>query len=248
MILFSPKLFSSSNYIWNVLHAIENVTSSCRPLRSLCGIAMGFIKAGLLLGISMAAKWGLGWNTFCYKCWTLALVVGDLSQRHSAHQIILKTEGWITGQELLRYMLFLPFCPKTLMEVDVMVLFCAVVTAEICAAAVFLSPCFPGAVAWGANRIPAGLLWSFCKHPKLSDRAALTLSGSESGTEKAGEPLLQRSFSFSLQPGCVSSGQHLGKSFHSLMFTSSFWLLFLFHLCCSINQLGLRIWGRSFLS
>lgn len=56
VILFSPKLFSSSNYIWNVLHAIENVTSSCGPLRSLRGTAMGFIRAGLLLGISMAAK------------------------------------------------------------------------------------------------------------------------------------------------------------------------------------------------
>lgn len=146
MILFSPKLFSSSNYIWNVLHAIENVTSSCRPLRSLCGTAMGFIKAGLLLGISTAAKGGLRWNTFCYKCWTLVLVVGDLSQRHSAHQIILKTKAWIIGQELLRYVLFLPFCPKALMEGNVVVLVCTGVMAEICAADVFLSPRFPGAV------------------------------------------------------------------------------------------------------
>lgn len=166
MILFSPKLFSSSNYIWNVLHAIENVTSSCRPLRSLCGTAMGFIKAGLLLGISMAAKRGLGWNTFCYKCWTLVLVVGDLSQRHSARQIILKTKGWIMGQELLRCVLFLPFCPKALMEANVVVLVCTGLTAEICAADVFLSTCFPGTAAWGANRTQSGLLWFFLQSSK----------------------------------------------------------------------------------
>lgn len=55
-IVFSPKPFSSSNYIWNVLHAIENVTSSCGPLRSLGGTATDFIRADLLLGISVTAK------------------------------------------------------------------------------------------------------------------------------------------------------------------------------------------------
>lgn len=76
-------------------------------------------------------------------------------------------------------------------------------------------------------------------------------SGSGSGAVsrgKADEPLLQRPFSFSLQPGCVSSGQDLGNPFtllHHLSASSSSFL------CCSINQLELRIWwlwGWSFLS
>jgi len=42
------------------VHAIENVTSSCVPLSTLHGTATGFIRAGLLLGISTAAK--LAWS------------------------------------------------------------------------------------------------------------------------------------------------------------------------------------------
>lgn len=235
------------------MHAIENVTSSCRPLRSLCGIAMGFIKAGLLLGISMAARWGLGWNTFCYKCWTLALVVGDLSQRHSACQIILKSKGWTTGQELLRYVLFLPFCPKPLMEENGPGLYW-------CHIRNLFSWCFPEPLfSWycclRCQQDPSRSALVFLQAPKAEWWSSSgSHSGSESGTVsrgKADEPLLQRSFIFSLQPGCVSRAQDLGKSFHPPMFTSPFWLLFLFCLCCSKNQPGLRIWwlwGRSFLS
>lgn len=73
-------------------------------------------------------------------------MVGDLSQRHSSRQIILKTKASIIGQELLRYVLFLPFCLEALMEANVVVLVCTGVMTEICAADVFLSPCFPGTV------------------------------------------------------------------------------------------------------
>lgn len=82
----------------------------------------------------------------------------------------------------------------------------------------------------------------------------LWLCSSESGTVSRGKadgPWLQRSCSFSFQPGCVGCGQDLGKSFHTPILTSPFCLLFLICLCCSITQLGLCIWwlwGRSFLS
>lgn len=114
--------------------------------------------------------------------------------------------------------------------------------AGICAADVFLSPCFLGTVAWSANRTQAGLLCFFLQLPKAEWWSSFgSHSGSESGTVyrgKADGPLLQRFFSFSLQPGCVSSGQDLGKSFHPPIVTSSFLFLF-FCSCCSINQLGL---------
>lgn len=250
MILFPPKLFSSSNYIWNVLHAIENVTSSCRPLRSLCGTAMGFIKAGLLLGISMAAKGGLGWNTFCYKCWTLVLVVGDLSQRHSARQIILKTKGWIIGQELLRYVLFLPFCPKALMEANWVVLVCTEIMAEICAADAFLSPCFPGTVAWGANRIQAGLLCFFCitqswvmEQLWLSQWIRIRDSVQGKGWWAIAAEIIQFLLAARLCEQCSGFGKVLSPSYIHITFLA--------HSSSFINQLGLKIWwlwGRSFLS
>ena len=58
------------------------------------------------------------------------MVIGDLPQRHSGGQTILKTETCIIKQELLRYVLFLPFCPKAVMETNVVVLVCTGVTAE----------------------------------------------------------------------------------------------------------------------
>lgn len=58
------------------------------------------------------------------------MVIGDLPQRHSGGQTILKTETCIIKQKLLRYVLFLPFCPKAVVETKVAILVCTGVTAE----------------------------------------------------------------------------------------------------------------------
>lgn len=58
------------------------------------------------------------------------MAIGDLPQRCSGGQTILKTETCIFKKELLRYVLLLPFCPKAVTGTNAVVLVCTGVTAE----------------------------------------------------------------------------------------------------------------------